>query len=101
LVINASARLTARPQNYFVPVRCVTNDRKAANYTMIQPRAPARTGSEKRLTMAILRLLRTETFRLVAFGFALGSVGIALNQPAQAQNGTPVEIAGGFEIARL
>jgi hypothetical protein len=51
--------------------------------------------------MAILRLLRTETFRLVALGFALGSVGIALNQPAQAQNGTPVEIAGGFAIAQL
>lgn len=49
--------------------------------------------------MAILRLLRNETFRLVALGFALGSVGIALTQPAQAQHGTPTTVVGGFEIA--
>ena len=35
--------------------------------------------------MALLRLLRSETFRLVAMGFAIGSAGVMLSQPGQAQ----------------
>jgi hypothetical protein len=36
--------------------------------------------------MALLRLLRTEVFRLVAMGFLIGSAGVALTQPSQAQD---------------
>ncbi len=36
--------------------------------------------------MALLRLLRSETFRLVAMGFALGTAGLALTQPSHAQD---------------
>jgi hypothetical protein len=36
--------------------------------------------------MALLRMLRTETFKLVAMGFALGSAGVVLTQPSQAQD---------------
>ena len=35
--------------------------------------------------MVLLRLLRSETFRLVAMGFAIGSAGVMLSQPGQAQ----------------
>ena len=34
--------------------------------------------------MALLRLLKSETFRLVAMGFMLGSAGVMMTQPAQA-----------------
>lgn len=35
--------------------------------------------------MAFLRLFRSETFRLLAMGFVLGTAGVALTQPSQAQ----------------
>lgn len=40
--------------------------------------------------MALLRLLKSETFRLVAMGFMLGSAGVMLTQPAQAGAQAPV-----------
>jgi hypothetical protein len=42
--------------------------------------------------MALLRLFRSETFKLVAMGFALGSAGLAMTQPSQAQD-VPVSAA--------
>ena len=36
--------------------------------------------------MALLRLFRSEAFRLVAMGFLIGSAGIALTQPSRAQD---------------
>lgn len=38
------------------------------------------------LPMALLRLVRSEAFRLVAMGFLIGSAGIMLTQPSQAQS---------------
>jgi hypothetical protein len=43
--------------------------------------------------MALLRLLRSETFKLVAMGFMLGSAGLAMTQPSQAQDSTVVASA--------
>jgi hypothetical protein len=40
--------------------------------------------------MALLRLFRTETFKLVAMGFALGTAGVAMTQPSQAQDAAAV-----------
>jgi hypothetical protein len=36
--------------------------------------------------MALLRLIRSEAFRLVAMGFLIGSAGIVMTQPSQAQD---------------
>ena len=40
--------------------------------------------------MALLRLFRSEAFRLVAMGFLIGSAGVMLSQPSQAQGATEV-----------
>ncbi len=39
--------------------------------------------------MALLRLFRSEAFKLVAMGFALGSAGVMMSQPGQAQVAAP------------
>ncbi len=49
--------------------------------------------------MALLRLIRTEAFRLVMMGFALGSAGVMLTQPVQAQH-TDSTSASTLESAR-
>jgi hypothetical protein len=36
--------------------------------------------------MALFRLFRSETFKLVAMGFALGTAGVVVTQPGQAQD---------------
>lgn len=36
--------------------------------------------------MALLRLFRSEAFRLVAMGFLVGTAGVMLTQPSQAHN---------------
>ncbi len=36
--------------------------------------------------MALFRLIRSEAFRLVAMGFLIGSAGIMMTQPSQAQD---------------
>jgi hypothetical protein len=36
--------------------------------------------------MALLRLIRSEAFRLVAMGFLIGSAGVMVTQPSQAQD---------------
>jgi hypothetical protein len=36
--------------------------------------------------MALLRLFRSESFKLVAMGFALGTAGVMIAQPSVAQD---------------
>lgn len=43
--------------------------------------------------MALLRLFRSEAFRLVAMGFLIGSAGVMLTQPSQAQDAEAVSAA--------
>lgn len=39
--------------------------------------------------MKLLRLLRTETARLMMMGFAVGAIGLTLAQPGNAQADSP------------
>lgn len=50
--------------------------------------------------MALLRLFRTETARLLIMGFLMATAGIALTQPGAAQADTPVAATAAATIAR-